>query len=456
MQNRFFSQQQQGPRHLPIPVIPELLDVDKQVFLPSDSFPAARFVGTLDNEVCTSMACLLSDGTILTTLHSIYDFETCRYLNASQLSISFVHNHHLYTYAVEPFIVHDGLRAIYTKTSPFDYARLRVVGNPCADLGGGLTLDVTNHWGHADSQEPPKTQALSGPIISSDGEGRWVARQITSFADNAAAQSSHYFFSQEGYHHGGLGFSGQAIVYPGTTVLYAMHVGLNSLTGARMGIKISEYLSAHQRALSSQPQTLLFPPQVVDIITSTAREKFRRNGLDIIEVEQFLNCLAKAASKQKTLLGIPEVFAKLQVVDTHQKQHLEQGYVAGKGYFHAWLATSERNPAINALANCVNKIVSDYYQRYLKTSNVVNNISIKKTTKFIVDLGVEIGIDVPAGNKKACYVLLEGFGGKNYHIYPVVPEYLRGAIPVIINARTAIEEAKACAQVHKESLRYGR
>jgi hypothetical protein len=42
------------------------------------SIKSARFIGVLEDGKTTSMACLLQDGSILTSLHSIFDFETNR------------------------------------------------------------------------------------------------------------------------------------------------------------------------------------------------------------------------------------------------------------------------------------------------------------------------------------------------------------------------------------------
>ena len=102
------------------------------------SIQAARFIGTLENDHTCSMACLLQDGSILTTLHSIFDLETNRYLNIEDTTVTFAYQNKLYTYALSEK-VHDGRMAMQNGVYPFDYARFRLIGNQMVE---GTTLAV--------------------------------------------------------------------------------------------------------------------------------------------------------------------------------------------------------------------------------------------------------------------------------------------------------------------------
>lgn len=429
------------------------------------SIKSARFIGTLEDGKTTSMACLLQDGSVLTSLHSIFDFETNKYFSRRDMTVTFVHQDKLYTYRLGA-IIHDGTIAMFNGVYPFDYARFNLIGTPTADLGGGLQLDPNQHFGTADNREPPITHAISGPILSHDEQGNLVATQIISASRNTAALSQYYFFNQEGDHIGGNGFSNQAIVYPNSCVLYALHIGLDAMLQKRFGMKISEYLSAYQRAHALRnrtpvPLSLQAQTHKTDLILHIQREKLRNSGADRKSIELFLKQLKYASEHNGTWIGdIPEKL-KMRVVDSHQSQHLYYSHRNDKGYFDLYFGTDE-SPILNALANCVNKIVSDYYQRHLKTDNPVENTRIRRETRFVVDLDIEIGIDVPAGRIRTTQVFIDGFGGPNYHIYPVVPEYLIGARPICINANQELAEAQelelAAEQTRKKSLnyRYGR
>lgn len=415
-----------------------------------DQLTASRFIGMLDNEESSSMACLLNDGTVLTTLHGIYDFEKKRYADTRDITVTFIYKNQLWIYSIDE-VIHDGRTAILSGMNTFDYARLKLKGTPVEDLEGGLTLDSNDHFaGMAGSNDPNTTQSISGPLLQIDNQGKLFSTQITSFSENAAARSQYYFFPQEGNHTGNPGFSGQAILYPNTTILYAIHIGLDKASGKRIGIKISEYLSTVRSLATLSPSSTHFPSTIVsthiqDIVLQIRREKLRRCGADITDVITFLNQLSDSIAKKKLLAPncIPVSFQNLVVVDTHQKQHLKgQGGRPEKGYFYEYIATSDTNPTLNALANCINKLVSEHYSRHLKTTDAETNKIIRTTKKFIVDLEFNIGIDIKAGNKETSCILLEGFGGKNYHIYPVVAERLRGSIPVLINARNIIQEAQ--------------
>jgi hypothetical protein len=385
------------------------------------------------------MACLLDDGTVLTTLHSIFDFETRQYIDLSDTTITFLFNNRLFTYSIkEP--IHDGLTALAYNYHQFEYARLRLNGNPNRDLEGGLQLDTANHWSSTNSMEPSQTRAISGPLVSRV-ENKLIVRQFTSLSANAAAQSGHYMFAQEGDHPTLPGFSGQAILYPDNAVLYAMHSYLESNTGKRIGIKISEYLLT-QKLIQEGPGNRATPvdqQRINDIILHIQRERLRRNGADIKDVTTFLNLVS---SGEIPLEEIPQSLT-MRVVDSHQEQHLPgPGYRKRKAYFHELFGKTGDSDVINALANCVNKLVSEYYQHHMKTPNALENINIRRSSKVVIELDVNIGIDVKAGNQPTNLVLIDGFGGSNYHIYPVTPLSLaRGVKPIFINARQIIAEA---------------
>jgi hypothetical protein len=436
----------------PLRVIHNILDFHEQRSIKVELLTAAKFVGTIDGDGFTSMACLIEDGTVLTTLHSIFDFEKESYIDLRDLTVSFVHNSRLFTYPVRE-IKHDGLTAARANMNQFDYACLSVGGDPVKDLGGGLILDPRDHWGNGSNDEPPQTQAISGPLLGSNEEGKIVANQWASFSRNAAAQSPYYFFSQEGDHHGNPGFSGQAILYPNTNILYAIHVGLEHASRKRTGIKISEYRLACKTSCDLPTSaTFQHKSEIVDIITNFQRERLRHKGQDISDLEKFLDELSKVvASEGKKIFTITEISKELQlrIVDTHQGQHLKgSSYRLGKGYFYDFLGTSDKSLVINALANCVNKLVSEYYQRNMKTSDSKKNANIRRTAKFVVDLGVPVGVDVAARSHAKC-VLIEGFGGRYVHIYPIVPDNLQGTEPIIIDARATIAEAKQRREDYK-------
>jgi hypothetical protein len=234
----------------------------------------------------------------------------------------------------------------------------------------------------------------------------------------------------------------------------------------RFGMKISEYLLAYQRAHALRngtpvPLSLQAQTHKTDLILHIQREKLRKSGADRKDIELFLKQLEYASKHNGTWIGDIPAKLKVRVVDSHQSQHLYCSHRNDKGYFDQYFGT-DQSPILNALANCVNKIVSDYYQRHLKTDNPVKNTKTRRETRFVVDLGIEIGVDVPAGRIRTTQVFIDGFGGPNYHIYPVVPGYLIGTRPICINANQQLAEAQerelAAEQMRKESLnyRYGR
>ena len=313
------------------------------------SVQAARFIGTLENDHTSSMACLLQDGSILTTLHSIFDLETNRYLNIADTTVTFAYQNKLYTYALGEK-VHDGRIAMLSGAYAFDYARFRLIGDPVADLGGGLQLDSAQHFGSAFNCDPPTTQAISGPILSHDENGDLVATQIISKSKNTAASSPWYFFNQEGDHIGEEGMSSQAILYPGTSTLYAIHIGLDCMQQKRFGMKISEYVSAYQRGSTNSniPRTISARAQThkTDLILHIQREKLRRQGADRRDIETFLEHL-KYASEHQGSWPTPEVYSLALISSLKGNVYLAKPdviYICAKD--SSYIVRSSNNPMI--------------------------------------------------------------------------------------------------------------
>lgn len=167
--------------------------------------------------------------------------------------------------------------------------------------------------------------------------------------------------------------------------------------------------------------------------------------------------LKYTSERGHTLHGnIPESL-KTQVLDSHQPQHQYNSARRDKGYFYSYFG-SEQNPVMQALANCLIKLASEYYQRHLKTDDPVENYTIRHNTRFVIALEIEMGIDLDAGGVATNQVYVHGFDGELCHIYPVVPEYLEGVRPICINARTMLNEAREreaiAEQARREALNY--
>lgn len=498
---------------------------------------SARYIGLLESEITTATACLLEDGRVLTVLHAICDLETEQFILPTEITVTFVFNGQAYTYIVADVVNH-GLSALKAGASQFDYATLILKGNPCADLGGGLKLDMTDHFGGmSGGQEPQQTLAISAPIFGYDEEG--LIPMVTQYVSVSQVQNNNNYFSfhQEATHPTAPGFSGQAILRMDSGELYALHRGRES--SHNTGIKICEYLASVQSNYTIDNYKSRFLKEA--ILNQLKLEKLRHGGTDASDIEKFLDVLAVAIKNQQTIPHekIPLSLIQYPIVDGHQAQHLLGREYKGEAYFFDWLVKSEQNPIINALINVATKLASDYYQYHLKISiedwrkqNQVHfnfskcnkvfmlskkikkqlypegsivlyerqtdfiveiyldpknifqwsmtkrecaqmllpkvgeysesqplisqiimicekdltrkaNTKLRQETKFVIDLGVDVGIDVKSKNTPTSCVLLDGFGGKVCHIYPVVPDRVRGGIkPTVINARKLIEEAK--------------
>ncbi len=139
----------------------------------------------------------------------------------------------------------------------------------------------------------------------------------------------------------------------------------------------------------------------------------RENGEDKKAIRKFLVDLKKAI---KTLSIERPNFNCNSYIDTHQPQHLF-GNSRGKSYFLKEIGLD----LIKILAYCANKMVSEFVQKdpvfkeHEKQSS--SAIGLKKTANFVVDLGFNIGVDIDT-RRHTSHIQLQGFGGKDYHIFP--------------------------------------
>jgi len=213
------------------------------------TIPEAVFVATIRAAEAESMGCLLEDGTLLTTFHSIYDIESnTGYFDLKKMRAYFVKGNELYSYGIKS-IIHDGsavLKRFEISAITFDYARLELDEDPRKDLGGGLKLDTPDYIAMPYVSDPQETLAMSGPIFRQGADGRWHSSRHDSIAENESAKSGYYTFSQMAAHSARPGMSGQAIfpkITTGRRPLYAVHLGYDSHAGVRTGFKVSEYLA---------------------------------------------------------------------------------------------------------------------------------------------------------------------------------------------------------------------
>lgn len=262
---------------MPIPLTrPEIfelpVDPRHQIMIQANK----TFIGTMQSPAIEAMGCLLEDGTFLTCLHAIFDFQklleqrqlaaNC-YYDLTKMQVYFVKDNMIFPYTIN-HIIHDGLTR-YFQNAPhamsFDYALLRLNGNPLADLEGGLQLDTKLHGQSAFSTDPSETLAISGPIFTRDGNNIYSRREI-SISKNSAAAGSYYMFAQSGTHSTAPGLSGLAIFpiagYPvPNNTLYSIHSKrYRYFSAGQEGIKISEYrLSV--RMYNTSPQ-MVFPAAI--------------------------------------------------------------------------------------------------------------------------------------------------------------------------------------------------
>jgi hypothetical protein len=259
------------PPNAPLPLIQEKFEVLSSEIQITQNIKHmiksnVAFVGTIFlPDGLQGMGCLLNNGTILTCLHVILDYQyllesqQLRILDfkVSNFIIVFVKNGIRYQYQIQN-IDHSGWKHFVNKSlvsiSHYDYAVLTVIGNPLEDLGPhvGFQLDPVQHFSAAGGREPNYTMAISGPYISTQ-DGRRICTRYCSIAQNNSAQFGAYHLNQDGYHPGFPGLSGQAILPLGgsyrvpNTILYSIHSCLDNTTNSRIGVKISEYIQAKQQ-----------------------------------------------------------------------------------------------------------------------------------------------------------------------------------------------------------------
>lgn len=337
-------------------------------------------------------------------------------------------------------IIHDGRHAISATSWSFDYARLKLSSNATLDLDGGFELDTTDHYGSASSTDPPKTVAISAPLFRMDDTGGSIVEQFVSISDNGASTPGNYHFYQEGDHPGMPGFSGQAIVYPGTKTLYAMHIAFDKKIGKRLGIKISEYVSSQRSqlvddaassSLSESGSLSKLPESVLSTIDFSffQRERLRRSGDDVKDVRKFFNELKQAEKSKREIKNIPESLLRYKDnIGSHQQQHMELSHKSGGSYFFGWLFSSVHAPGLIAMVNCMRMLVNEYFYRYLRVRAEgagreedkqkarkkarKTNLDTQRTANFAIKFPVDVGIDLAAGKKKQV--------GFSYMVYAMV------------------------------------
>lgn len=233
--------------------------------------PEALYVGTLQVNNVNSMGCLVEDGTLLTTLHSIYDVNTRQYRSLQNMHVYFVKGNQVFQYKVKD-IIHDGTAALNAYSNPitWDYARLALEGDPISELGGGLELaklqEIVTPF--IDNKvDPSHTLAISGPIFQQLPDGGWYSSRHFSKSENDSAKSGFTTFPQIGTHTTVRGMSGQAVfpLLPENRTLYAVHRGRDAQLGKNTGFKVSEYLQTVQALATFRPSVPVnlnaaFPP----------------------------------------------------------------------------------------------------------------------------------------------------------------------------------------------------
>lgn len=454
--------------------------------IPGDAIPSkAAFIGSIQGGEVSAMGCLLSGDRLLTALHIVMDVETSEYKPLELIRVYFVKNDRLYAYGVQS-IIHDGMEAVrnYGRGAiTFDYALLQLTGSPTKDLEGFLDLDSVDHFGSASVSDPSDTLALSGPVFGQDEAGRLTVLRYASVAENEAAKGGFYMFPQMGHHVTAPGMSGQA-VFPldphANKTLYSVHLGVDHAATSRFGFKVCEYLATRRSVLatSTVPMSAMLAstsgvnPFASDMERIT-RENLRRRGQDKIDINTFLTNLALAIRKgeELPLQYIPKAlcYRDVRFVDSHQEQHLPIGGRKGKSVFSdVAIGSHPDNVCMNALANCINKLCSEYYRHnrvrlinaYCVKQGITKEIFDKiqadprawqafthdviRHFNFIVDLsGFGISFGTRSGAASS-YIKIEGFSGTAYHIYPF--EFKKAKdIDVIIDAKRLLDSSPGFA-----------
>ncbi len=236
-----------------------------------------KYVGAIEIPgIAMGTVCLLENGTILTCLHNILDYNKLSKGKAElidfskyDVSVYFVKDGDIYKYKIKETLDSglDTLKNQGMHAMCFDYALLGANGDPVRDLGGGFKPDQTDYFSSLLASDPASTVAISGPFVTKTDKGIQFHRFI-SLANNKAAESKLYHITQSGNHPSAPGFSGMAIV-PATernNTLYAIH-SYRDNQGQQNGTKISEIRSAMRTSVAADADYQL-NREVYDILTS--------------------------------------------------------------------------------------------------------------------------------------------------------------------------------------------
>ncbi|MES2204909.1 MAG: hypothetical protein V4496_06785 [Pseudomonadota bacterium] len=401
------------------------------------------YIGMIDNGFHSGMGCLLNDGTLLTALHIIYDLEKGEYRPLELITISFLKENKLYYYKVDD-IIHDGtsaLRAALPDTpSTYDYARLRLTGNPINDLGEGLLVDTKNYFGLTVSNpKPSMLLSVSAPKLERTPSGELVAKRYVSMSKNKSLATGFYTFPVIGKYFRNQGFSGQAIFPFGDArfsrnTLYAVHEGYDK--GEAIGFECSEY-DSQVRSSSRAP----FGPGVKPYIPfDFIPEVLTKENINDIEI--FLTLLRNCANTRSSIdpSAIPALLLIDSKCDTHQPQHMKKGIKRqGKTIICPHIAETADHQVMIALINTIDLLSRHYYRKSRdvmakqfseKTkTNIPDKTEVHARHDFykkliaainiIVDLECCISDRDTRTNNEATAFYIDGFASSKFHIVPV-------------------------------------
>ncbi|MBT6538362.1 MAG: hypothetical protein HOL58_02620 [Francisellaceae bacterium] len=269
----------------------------------------APYIGLITGIGIKAMGCLLEDGTLLTTLHTICDIKQKKYLNFGDMKVFFVKGKDVFCYSIDS-IYHDGMCALNKYGDgaiTFDYARVKLSGNPVKDLGGSFSIKNSNLFEGLLSSEPLMTIAISSPIFHMDNNGRLASKRIVSVSQNESFNSTCYMFRQSGWHRTIPGFSGQPIFTYGAPneynspcpSIYAIHVGRENISDERFGFKISEYLLTERSVrLGSFLKDTESPPKPYSAMSLYAPEANKNSAAKLQKKRQNLS-ISKAVERTK-------------------------------------------------------------------------------------------------------------------------------------------------------------
>lgn len=344
--------------------------------------PNISWVGLVERDAVSCVGCLLADGSIFTALHAVFDFEINAWVDFSRIFVSFVQNQKIYTYRCARVLQH-GIISYNGEVHPFDYFRIAVDGQPLKTLGGGFKLDPKNHYfGASGSKEPNVVRAISGPVLRTDGRSLTIT-QFTSESKNTPPAS---YEQQETIQLTAWAFSGQqAMLFPNSTILYAIYGGSNLPSARRFGVKVSEYRAAHKRAISSPPtQGRLCAVQQER--EKQPQDRFREGCLaevrqyicdeillDITTMEAFLNELRHVIEIQPVYYEwqctLPVAFRDLKCMNIEeQMKYLLSGkdsVARGSCHFHRVIMKADKSLyVLHALTHCIYFIVHEFLHHH--------------------------------------------------------------------------------------------